>query len=203
MSRLVFCLLAWGACLQLSGCLAPEKFSASLHFETGNTYVYRYSGTVADAGALAGMAEDGHLGTAAEDKLRALAQEMNEQKENGLVRFEYAGKARYTMESEEQLKIGEESRFAPFLMVEYVDGGAIEVRAAQSPSQGLDRQDDMIRAIGLQPEGLLQITVPDEATVIEQNADSVSGGSGQTYEWKITNLEKLPRIVFRMPGHNQ
>lgn len=204
MSRFFSRLSALGACLIISGCLAPEKFSASIRFDSANTYVYRYAGTAADAGALASMAEEGRLGTAAEDKLRALAREVNARKD-GSGRFEYVGNARYNLDTEERLKVGEESRLAPFLDIQRGQDGTIVIGPAQSPSQVPDGGEEMFEAIGLHPEGTLQITLPAEARVVTQNADSSTAGAGteQVYEWNITDLKKLPHLVFSLPAGRQ
>lgn len=204
MPRLFSCVFLPGVCLIISGCLAPEKFSASIRFDSAGTYFYRYAGTVADAGVLASMAEEGRLGTAAEDKLRALARDVNGLKD-APARFEYLGNARYSLDMEEHLRIGEESRFAPSLDIQHGENSTIVIGPAQSPSPASDGGEEIFEAIGLRPEGTLQITLPAGARVIMQNADSSTMGNGteQVFEWKIGDLKKLPNMVFSMPARRQ
>lgn len=188
------CVIAATACALLSGCLVPEKFDASISFNKDGTYVYRYSGTAANGNALRDMKMKGKLDAQAEEEVKAFAQELA--KDNKEVKeIEYQGNARYRLETEETLRVGQKSSLIPLVKVLHGKGGTIVVASPRFR----EKDKAMLQDAGVKVEGTLKVTLPSGAKVVDQNADETPGWFSRTYEWKIGKIDKAPRIEFRMP----
>lgn len=195
----ISCVIAAATCTLLSGCLVPEKFDASIRFESPETYIYRYSGTVADGNALMDLKTKGKPDAAGEEEFRAFARKLAEQN-RGVKEIEYQGNARYRLETEETLEVGQKSHLVPLAKVLHGKGGTVVVRSPQLR----DKDRAMLEEIGVRVDGTLKVTLPSGATVVDQNADDTPGWFSRTYTWKIGAAGKAPYIEFRMPeaaGH--
>lgn len=189
------CALLFSACSLLSGCLVPEKFDASIRFDSDDTYVYRYAGTVANGQALMDLKQKGTLASEDEEKLKAFVTQVKEE-DPRVQEIEYQGNARYALKYEETLPIGKKSRLIPLVKVLHGKGGTIVV----SSPKFAEKDQALLEDIGVKVDGTLEVRLPAGAEVVEQNADRTPGWFSRTYAWKIGEAGKAPRIEFRMPG---
>jgi hypothetical protein len=194
------------ACIALSfslaGCLIPEKFDASVTVNPDGSYRYAYDGTAVVPLAAAEIRQTGALSAGDENGLKQDAEKVNTSRIEGLRKFAYLGRGQYDISIDRQLQIGQ--RAEPMDVVSVTRGKDGIITIAPVALQPKDREG--LRELGITVHGTVAVTLPKNAQVVYQNADSAPGSlawmglGSKAYTWNIGNLDQVPVIKFRLAG---
>ena len=181
------------AAILLSGCLVPEKFTATVDMHPDASYEYRYTGTAVHAMAAAAIKKAGSLQAKDEAGLKAEADKMA--KVADVRRAAYLGNGRYDLKIEGGKKAGEALRLLDFLTVSRDKDGIITISSPELKEK--DRQG--LAELGIKIDGALAIRLPKNAEVISQNATSTPSlfGLVGAYSWKIGGTDQRPIMKIR------
>jgi hypothetical protein len=176
----------------LSGCLIPEKFTASIAVKPDGAYAYRYEGTAVHFLAAVSIKEKGSLAEREEIGLRQEADKAA--KTPGIKKIVYVGNGRYNVAIDQELKVGQQASVLPlFGMTQDNDG----VYVISSPAMKA-KDVEQLKALNIKVIGEAKVTLPSNAKVIKHNADSTPGFFGNAYSWKIGSIEDQPAIRFTL-----
>ena len=187
-------LLAASACaaLLLSGCLVPERFTATTAFQSDGSYQYAYAGSAVHTLAAGQMAKDQPLGPKEAGMRMAQA---DPQRNGELRQAAYNGNARYDVVVEGRRQPGQALDLLGVLRVHTGPDGVLTLQAGKLD----DKEKASMAALGIKLDGTLSVTVPISAEVISHNATSTPLFFGLlgTYSWKIDSLEQRPEMTIR------
>ena len=190
-----------GAAALLSGCLAPEEFNAKIEL-TGYSYSVELDGRLADPRYVKALQDGQELPPHIDEKMKG--QEAMAATMPGMERFVYVGEGRFdlAMKLEGELSASSPAIGFPvtksrsgnnFLTLERKEDGSVVISTPAVPKQVLAD----LNSIGLPATGTITVTV--SATVLEQNADEVSG---QTYTWHRDSWEDRVHMTLE-PGESK
>jgi hypothetical protein len=179
------------ASILLTGCLFPEKFSASITVKPDASYTYKYDGTAVNVLALAMIREKGSLPAKDEASLRAEAEKAS--KSPSVKKLNYNGNGRYELVIDELVAAGKQPSQMSF--VSFTKGKDSIYSIAQSAMKPKDSAE--LKTLGLKPNGKLDIVIPAEFEVLSHNAKSAPGIFAKSYSWEINNLDSSVSIKFK------
>jgi hypothetical protein len=195
--RFLICLALF---FSLAGCLIPEKFDASVNVNPDGSYRYAYDGTAVLPLAAARIRETGSLSGRDEERLKQDADKVGASRIPGLQKFTYLGRGQYGISIDRQLQIGQRADLMDVVAVTRSKDGVITI--APVATQPKDREE--LRKLGITVQGTVAVTLPQNARVIFQNADSTPGSlawiglGSKAYTWHIGSLDQVPVIRFRL-----
>jgi hypothetical protein len=181
--------LALAASVVLSGCLLPEKFTASAVVAPDATIAYQYKGTAMHATALLQQLRGEKLSA---DDDRSLA-ELGEKSSSGGNSVKYVGKGRYEVKVNARIEPGPAK--ADMQVFDYSRRGTTYTIESMtiSPSDLAD-----FKEAGFAPDGTFEVTLPANAKVVSNNADSTPWFLRKSYKWDIKSLDKPASLVFTL-----
>ena len=195
MRKLCFATLCASALL-LSGCLFPEKFKAKIDVNPDASYLVKFDGTVAAIPVLMGM--DGKKHSLNPQDEKALQKDVPSlSKMPGVKKVSYIGNARYQIDIDLMRPAKAPLNLFDVLMVRTDKDGVMTIATPKFSAADIKQ----ISQLGLAPDGLLEVTLPKNAEVIESNATTSPSFFGlfNKYAWKIGDLQTRPmmRLKFK------
>lgn len=178
----------------LSGCLIPEKFTAKIQVQHDGSYTFQYAGTAANAFAALQLKQEGTLSSKDENSLKADAEKMAKSPE--IQRAVYQGKGRYELKIESKKKSGESLTMFDVFKVSTDKAGVMTI--ASSEIKDKDKQE--LAQMGIKMDGVLEVSLPKNAEVISQNAQSTPSFFGMfgAYTWKIGSVDQRPVMKIKL-----
>lgn len=181
-------MLAFSA-LVLTGCYAPENFNAELDFKEDGSYTFRYKGDLAYIPLIMDIKND-----MSSDREKKLGNEhlVKMKKDTNTKRAEYVGKGRYKVEIEERIKPGQKFNFMGILSVIHTQDGNIKL----STSKIKEKDIDGIKSLVLNVKGNLSVSIPQNAKVLSNDADSTPTLGIGDYKWNIKSINDDANMVL-------
>ena len=176
----------------LTGCLIPEKFSASIDMKPDGSYVYKYDGTAVNFMALDQIRHTGHL--SARDDAELKKEVDKGKKVAGVKNFTYSGQGRYELSYEKNLRIGQEIEMMNVISVRQDKDGVITI-TPQTIAKG-DQQS--LSQMGVHVDGTVEVKLPSNAKIIYSNATGTPGFFSSAYSWKIGSFTQPAQIKFKL-----
>ncbi|MEG0922098.1 MAG: hypothetical protein RSD57_17620 [Comamonas sp.] len=190
--------IALACCAALTGCLVPEKFSASADFKTDGSYRYQFDGTVVNALAAMEIQKNGKLS----DQDRAKVQKAldKEASRPGMQKLQATSDTRYALKYDGELKMNEKHSGSPYfvLNVSTRDWKERRVLTVSGP-QIKPKEQKELEQLGIKPSGKIAITLPADAKVLQHNAKGTPGLLSKAYTWDVGSLGDKPSIQFQLP----
>lgn len=181
--------LALAATAVLNGCLLPEKFTASAVVAPDASIQYQYKGTAVHATALL-QKHQGKKISAADD--RALA-ELGEKSSTKGDSLKYVGDGRYEVQTSSRILPGPPK--ATMQVFNYGhSGNTYTIKSMTIKPKDLAA----FKESGFAPDGTFEVTLPANAKVVSNNADSTPWFFRKSYKWNIKSLEKPASLVFTL-----
>lgn len=183
------------SCALLSGCLAPEKFTASVEFNDDLSYRYTYKGITAFVPMVMEMASKKRALTDADQRALAAEGQKFRAKNPDVQKMEYVGDARFNIEMEGIRGSGVRTELFQTLLIAQNDARTQQAVVAKMQSKDAKAMGD----IGLKLDGKLRVKLPSKAKIVQTNGDVAKGLLGlgaQTVEWVIQKAETRPILVF-------
>jgi len=185
---------AASACVLMTGCLAPEKFTASLNVAPDGSSEYRYEGTAVHVLAAAALQKQGSL--SAKDEAGLQAEAAKSAKAPGVKDIRYLGSGRYQLVIDEALRKGQQATLLKlFTMMQAKDGTYTITGPIMKPQDVAQLQ-----SLAIKVDGKVEVTLPPNARVLTQNASSTPGVFSKAYGWKIGSPTDKPQITFTLAG---
>jgi hypothetical protein len=176
--------------LALAGCYAPENFNIQLIFDEDGSYTFHYKGNLAYVPLIMDMKKEN---MSAEQEKKLAAEHLTVMKKNTDVKSaEYVGKGRYKVEVEEKLKPGQKLDFMSMIFVVYSRDGNITVSTAKTKEKDIED----LKSLGLNVTGELSVSVPKNAKVLSNDADSTPTLGFGSYKWNIKSLSDNANMVL-------
>lgn len=178
----------------LTGCLIPESFKAKADFASSGDYTFNYDGTVINFIAAVDEKKTGSLRANDEEVLKAEAAKM---KKAPIVQSaEYLGHGRYQLKVLANKKAGENLKMLEFFSITHAKDGVITISSPKLAAQDIQE----LSKLGIKIDGLLEVALPKNATVISHNATSEPKFFGLfgTYSWKTGSLGKPPEMKIKL-----
>lgn len=178
----------------LSGCLAPERFSAKVEVQPDASYTFQYSGTVIYAPAAAQIKKAGSLSEKHQNGLKKGADQLSKRPD---VRHAiYQGNGRYELEIESKKKAGESLHLLSIFTVDTDKDGVMTIASKEIKEKG-QRE---LEQIGITIDGTLEVRLPKNAEVISHNATSTPTffGMFRTYSWQIGRIDQRPILKVKL-----
>lgn len=181
--------VALSAAALLTGCLLPEKFTASANVASDGTLQYQYKGTTA-FGPYFLMKAQGKPMSAENDK--AMEREAQKATTAGQ-KLKYLGDGRF--EANVDVKIIANKRPLETQFFSYTkNGDQYEIQASK-----LKRGDmSKLKELSYKPDGVFEVKLPVGAKVVKHNANDTPGLLSKTYKWRIESLETPASITFTL-----
>ncbi len=192
MNKSAVMLVGLFALVSLTGCLVPEKFSASVKVKPDGSYTYKYDGTAVHVMAAAAIQKQGSLSAKDEAGLKQEAQKAANSP--GVQKIRYAGGGRYEISIDQELKPGQQ---ASALKVFSVVNGKDGVYTIAPPNMK-PKDRDQLKALNIKVNGKAEVFLPENAKVINHNASSTPGLFSKAYTWKIGSMDEQPSIRFTL-----
>lgn len=190
--RLSTIALAATTALSLTGCLIPEKFTASFNVNPDASALYRYEGTAVNYFSAQKFFKAGKMSK--EDEAR-LKKEMENNLPKGIKKASYLGDGRIKMESEETLRPGQSSDIIKIFQYSKANDGVYTIQSTEMS----DKMKTELKEMGINFDGKVEVVLPRGAKVIFNNANSTPGFFSKSYVWKIGSTDGTPSIRFTMP----
>lgn len=178
----------------LTACLIPESFKAKAEFAKNGDYTFSYEGTAMQALAAAEEKRTGSLRAKDEEVLKADADKM---KSNQIVQSsDYLGHGRYRLNLSAKKKAGENLKMMDFFSVTYTKDGIITISSPKLSTKDVQE----LSKLGIKIDGILEVSLPRNATVISHNATSQPKFFGLLgdYSWNIGSLDQRPEMKIKL-----
>lgn len=192
MSRLVNVAASLLAAAVLAGCLVPEKFKASITVKPDGSYAYKYDGTAVHFMAAAALKKQGSLTEKDETGLARDAEKAAQSP--GVKKLKYAGKGRYELVIDQDLKEGQQSKVLKLFHYAKGNDGVYAITAAALKP----KEREELRTLGIKVNGKAEVILPSNAKVVSHNATSTPGLLSKAYGWKIGSFDEQPSIRFTL-----
>lgn len=176
--------------LALAGCYAPENFNAQLNFDEDGSYTFHYKGNLAYVPLMVDMQKKNM--SAEQEKEFAAKHLAAMKKDTDVKSAEYVGKGRYKVEVEEKLKPGQKLNFMGMLSVVHTQDGNIKVSTAKAK----EKDKEGLKSLGLNVTGDLSVSVPKNAKVLSNDADSTPTLGFGSYKWNIKSVSDNANMVL-------
>lgn len=180
------------ALVAVTGCLVPERFSASIKVKPDGSYTYKYDGTAAHVMAVAAMQKQGSLSAKDEAGLKKEAQKAA--KSPGVRKISYTGNGRYEVSIDQDLKPGQQASTLKVFSVTQGKDGVFTI----APTNMRPKDRDQLKALNIKINGKADVYLPENAKVINHNASSTPGLFSKAYAWKIGSMGEQPSIRFTL-----
>lgn len=181
-----------GTALALSACLVPEQFQASATFKPDGSYTYKYDGTAFHALAAMAIKDQGSLSAKDEASLQRDAEKSS--KADGVKKLRYMGAGKYEISIERDMKPGQAASIVNVIVVRKAKDGVLSLS-----SPDLKQKDkDEFKRMGIKIAGMVEVTLPANATVLSHNATKTPGIFSKAYQWKVGALDEKPALTFRL-----
>jgi hypothetical protein len=184
-------ILACVAAASLSGCLVPEKFSASLDFRPDGSYNYKYEGTAVHALAAAALKQGHQLKKSDEE---GLAREAEKGSKIPGVKVDYLGSGKFKLVTDQHMQLGRSGAVMCIVSATKDPSGVITV---SPPTLKADDRKKLAE-MGIRVDGKVEIRLPSNAKVVSHNAQDTPGLFNKAYRWKIGSMEDQPSIKFKL-----
>ncbi len=180
--------------LLISGCLVPEKFTATVSVHQDASYDYRYAGTVINAFGASEIKKTGALSPKSDAGLKAEADKMKSIPD--VRSASYLGSSRYQLLMEGKKKAGETLKLLDILTVTQDKDGVITISSPEYKDKNLQG----LAELGIKIDGTLEIKLPRNAEVLSQNATStpIFFGLIGGYSWKIGRADQRPMMKIKL-----
>ncbi len=182
----------------LTGCLVPEKFTASATFAPDGSYRYQFAGTVVNALAVVEIQKNGKLS----DKAKAdFAKALDKDRQRpGIQKLEPINDTRYTLQYDGDRKLTDSNNNSPFFVFRVSSKDWTTSRTLTVTGPQIKPKDKKeLDALNIKPNGTVSLILPANAKVIKHNASSTPGLLSKAYSWNITSLSDQPSIEFQLP----
>ena len=190
--------IGWAAaaslCATMTGCLAPEKFTASLNVAPDGSSEYRYEGTAVHILAAAAIQKQGSL--SAKDEAGLQADAAKSAKAPGVKDMRYLGSGRYQLVIDESLRKGQQATALKLFTMTQAKDGTYTISGPIMKAQDVAQ----LQTLAIKVDGKAEVTLPPNAKVLSQNATSTPGVFSKTYVWKIGSPADKPQITFTLAG---
>jgi hypothetical protein len=182
------------AALAIAGCYVPEKFAAKIDFDQNSSYTYQFSGTVANIMAAMEIKQSGRLASKDDADLRNYASKIA--REPQVKSASYIGSGRYAIEMGGKIQPYKPLDILGVLTVTTNKNGITTIASPELTADGKKQ----LESIGVTINGTLDVTLPRNAEVIYQNADSTPSFFGLfgSYSWKIGSINQRPIMQIRI-----
>lgn len=178
----------------LSGCLVPERFSASVDVHPDGGYGYSYKGTAVHGLAAAAIKQGGALSPKDEAALKGDAEKFKKMADVRSAR--YTGGGRYELQIQGEKKAGEALKLFDFLTVTTDKDGVLTISSPELK----EKDKKSLEQLGIKVDGTLEVRLPRNAEIISQNATSTPSFFGMfgAYSWKIGKMDQRPLMKVRL-----
>lgn len=194
MKKIIFGIFTSLSVLLLTGCLIPEKFSASVKINADGSYSYRYEGITVFGPALMEMAKSNNGGRSEIIDKRLQQEAIKFGKTSDVEKSEYVGNGRLDLRIAGERKVGQSLSLLDALKVSKSNNGELAVSSVVvKPNDAVE-----LKKLGLKLDGKLEVTLPKNAEVIYTNATSKPGWFTSTYTWKVGSIDERPEIRIRL-----
>jgi hypothetical protein len=185
-------LLMAASIAMLSGCLVPEKFTATITINPDASYRYQYQGTAVHMLAAMQIQKNGHLTAKDEAQLKADADKAT--KADGVKKLTYQGAGRYDINVDHEVANGQRSPILNIVSLAKNKDNTYTLTASELKPK--DR--DGLMGLGIKVDGTVEVTLPANAKVISQNATSTPGIFSKAYGWKVNGYDAKPVLTFKL-----
>lgn len=186
------------ATLVLAGCLLPEKFNASVSVRPDGTYNFKYQGTGVHMLSAQEIKRNGSLSAKSDEYAKKdISRFANDP---GVKKLIYKGAGRYDVSIDSDLKIesdlkpGQKPRILNIVSLSKSKDGVFTL--STPPLKKGDRND--LVNIGVKVSGLLEVSLPPNAKVLQHNANGSPGLFSKVYSWKISGYDTEPILTFKL-----
>ena len=177
--------------LFLTGCLVPEKFSASITIKDDG-YVYLFEGTAINYFAAVSLKDNVKLSDA--DKRLLEREAAKSARDPGIKKMAYDGEGRYRVRIEQALKYHQEVTSIKLFNITRDKDGLFTVEPPPLDAVMLSE----LRGAPISLVGTASVFLPSSAKVVFQNADSIPGFFSNSYSWKVQSIDSKPKIQFKL-----
>ncbi len=176
----------------LTGCLVPEKFTASVTMKPDGSYNYKYDGTAKNVLVMQAIKEKKPLSSKDEAYLKAEVE--HKAKGKGVKKLNYLGEGRYELTVDQELALGQQAELMPVIAVSKAKDDVITIASMELKPK--DRE--AYKQIGIQMDGTVEVRLPSNAQIITHNASGTPWFFNKAYSWKIGSLDQAPKITFKL-----
>ncbi len=176
----------------LTGCLVPEKFSASVAMKSDGSYTYKYDGIAIHILAAEAIRKQGSLSAKDETALKLEAEKAS--KDKGVRKIGYLGSGKYDLSIEREMQIGPHSGIMNVISVTKSKDGIITIAPVDLKSNDRNR----LKQLNINVNGTAEVRLPSNAKVISHNATGTPGLLSKAYTWKIGAIDQQPNIKFTL-----
>ena len=190
--------VALACCTALTGCLVPEKFTASADFKPDGSYRYQFDGTVVNALAAMEIQKNGKLNDAEKAKIKkALDKEASQP---GMQKLQAMSDTRYALKYDGELKPSDKRSGSPYFVFHVSTREWKERRVLTVSGPQIKPKDQKeLESLGIKPNGKIAVTLPADAKVLQHNANGTPGMLSKAYTWNVGSLGDKPSIQFQLP----
>lgn len=191
----LFKYLSLGLCITLlAGCFIPEKFDASMQFNSDSSFNYTYDGTVVNALGLVEKRKNGSLSEKSKAEFPKIIAQMK--KDPATKSVSQVDDVTYKISLEKKNQASNLFSLMDFIKVRKDQSGVITVFTPKFSDKNLKE----LKELGVTVDGTLKITLPKNAEVIESNAQSSPslGGMVGSYTWKFKKVDEPVNFKFKM-----
>lgn len=195
MKRIFASLAVAVSTIALTGCLVPEKFTATVKVGNDGSYSYQYSGTTAFVPAIFELTKTGGtLSPKTEKDLQAMTGQISKSKD--VQKATYEGKGRYDVIIAGVRKPGQQMALLDAFRIYTDKDGVINISSVAVKESDKAK----LAELGLRINGKLSVTLPKNAEVLSTNATSSPTlfGLFGTYSWTIGSMEDRPVMKIRL-----
>jgi len=171
----------------------PEKYESTITVRPDGSYNYKFDGTVADLASLIAIKYNGQLTQKDEDALAKRAQ--STKKGQAIRSLRYVGNGRFEAVVDADSSASE---------VHAIPGGLMAVRRSKDGTFTISapvmkpKDVEELKSMGVKPNGVIRVLLPADANVESHNASGTPGLLSKAYTWRVTSLEDMPRITFKL-----
>lgn len=178
--------------VSLSGCLIPEKFTASLAVKPDASYTYSYEGTAVHFFAAAAIKEKGALAAKDEDALKKDAEKVS--KTPGFKKLNYIGQGRYEVSFTQNINAGQQPQTLKIFSFTKDKDGIFNI--GQPAMKAKELSD--LKSMGIKINGRVEVALPSNAVVIAHNATSTPGFFKKAYGWDVSAPDQPAFLRFKL-----
>lgn len=192
MKKIIQFITCLAIAIALTGCLIPEKFTASVLMKPDGSYTYKYDGTAIHILAAAAIQKQGSLTAKDEATLKQQAEKAS--KENGVHKINYLGSGKYDISIEREMQIGQHAEVLNVISVTKNKDGIFTIASNEIKQQDKDK----LNQLGININGTAEVRLPSNAKVISHNATGTPGLFNKAYTWKIGGIGQKQNIKFTL-----
>ena len=177
----------------LSGCYAPEDFTARVDIKDDGSYVFNFDGTIANVMFLSAL-KDGYK-ESEKDIKGAQSESLSMLKDKDTKKADYIGNGRFKIVYSHTALPGEKFSFMNMFYMQTTKEGDLFIGSKKSGS----KQDaQKLNSMGLKIDGDLVVSVPKSATILKHNANSTPTFGFGAYSWSVKSIEEAPQMFIKL-----